>query len=160
MPPKKRDKVPVRRQHSTFKLNLPLPSKSMYDAMKKAVLRRANSGGYPEGLPPADEQYESQKIESSETEQRRAQLEEQIKFQMSLKVVAEEKRAGSTQQQQQAEADALRNAQRQSEGDLYNDEEVRKIDSEVDTLNEQKKELYWLLKLVITEEAKASLKEK
>jgi hypothetical protein len=132
----------------------------MYDNMKKAVLRRADSGGYPADLPPADQQYESQRNESNETELKRARLSAQIAFQMSLKVVADEKPAGKTQQQQQAKAEALRDAQRQTEGDLYNDEEVRKIDNEVDTLNEQKKELYWLLKLVITEEAKSSVKDK
>ena len=144
MPPKKRDKVPVRRQHNTFKLPIPLPTPSQYSAIKACIQRRAAAGGYPEGLPSADAQLKHQQREESLVLLQRSKLLAQIEFQKGLKkepVVQPPPSPPPPPPMPLPDLDPALNP------------EVQALDKAVDLANEEKKELFWLLKQVITQEA-------
>ena len=66
MGPKKRDKVPIRRSHSSFKYMIPLGTTEQYENMKQAIKRRVEGKGYPHELKRLKQEEEEEKKRKKE----------------------------------------------------------------------------------------------
>jgi len=112
--------------------------------VKAAVARRVGNFGVPSGLLDPEERLREQREGQIAAEVRRKTLEERIALQKSLKPGAEAVRKAE-------EEEARRAAGRKRE--RFNDEEVKRIDGEMEELSAKKRELFWLLKVTINEES-------
>jgi len=137
MGPKKRDKVPIRRSHSSFKYMIPLGTTEQYENMKQAIKRRVEGKGYP---------HELKRLKQEEEEEKKRKKEKGEGGE------GEDGKGGRGEKE--GEGGDKKEDVHPTLSQKYNDEEVAKVEGEIVSLKNSKKDLFWLLKQVIQVEAK------
>ena len=167
MGPKKRDKVPIRRPHSSFKYVIPLGTTSSYAGMKKAIARRVRGGGYINDEDLEIMRIEEENREREREEEKRGQGEHEgdkggtgVKSEVEVSGVSSNVKSElgvdgkASPDVKVSDADGSVDPTQKPERSEYSLASISSVSDSINRLRSTKRELFWLLKQVIQVEAR------